>query len=127
MKSLIGFLALALCSTASAYAADTHTQLAESIPANDSTLSSPPAAFVFNFSKPVRFHDLEIKKDDGKSKPIGNLPTAHAASLTVPAPSLSPGHYVLEWRVFTDESTALSGRVRFTVSAEGVAALASPH
>jgi methionine-rich copper-binding protein CopC len=125
MKTLIGFLALALFSTTSAYAAD--TQLAASTPANDSTLSSPPAAFVFNFSKPVRFHALDIKKDDGKSTPIGNLPTAHAASLTVPAPSLSPGHYVLEWRVFTDESIALRGRVRFTVSAEGVAALAPPH
>jgi hypothetical protein len=29
--------------------------------------------------------------------------------------------------VFTDEDTALRGRVRFTVSADGVAALASPH
>jgi len=45
----------------------------------------------------------------------------------VPAPSLSPGHYVIEWRVFTDESTALRGRVRFTVLADSVAALPSPH
>jgi methionine-rich copper-binding protein CopC len=125
MKTLIGFVALALFSTASAYAAD--TQLMESTPANDSTLSSPPAAFVFNFSKPVRFHNLDIKKDDGKSTPIGNLPATHAASLTVAAPSLSPGHYVLEWRVFTDESTALRGHLRFTVSGEGVAALTSQH
>ena len=125
MKTLIGYFALALFSTTSAYAAD--TQLTESTPANGSSVSSPPAAFVFNFSKPVRFHDLDIKKDDGKSTPIGNLPTGHAASLSVPAPSLSPGHYVIEWRVFTDESTALRGRVRFTVSADGVAALASPH
>lgn len=125
MKSLMGFLALALFSTTSAYAGG--TQLVESTPANDSTLSSPPAAFVFNFSRPVVFHDLDIKKDDGKSAPIGNLPTAHAANLTVTAPALSPGHYVLEWRVFTDESTALRGRVRFTVTAEGVAALTSPH
>ena len=125
MKTLVGFVALALFSATSAYAGD--TQLVESTPANDSTLSSPPAAFVFNFSKPVRFHDLDIKKDDGKSTPVGNLPTAHAASLTVTAPSLSPGHYVLDWRVFTDESTALRGRLRFTVSAEGVAALTSQH
>src|ERR1700732_3210495 len=121
MKRLfLVLLSAALFVTTSAYAAD--TQLAESTPANGSTLSAPPAAFVFNFSKPVRFHDLDIKKDDGKSTPIRNLPTAHTATLTVPAPSLSAGHYVLEWRVFTDESTALSGRVRFTVSAEGVAA-----
>ena len=125
MKTLIGFVALALFSATAAYAAD--TQLMESTPANDSTLSSPPAAFVFNFSKPVRFHNLDIKKDDGKSTPIGNLPTDHAASLTVAAPSLSPGHYVLEWRVFTDESTALRGHLRFTVSAQGVAGLTSQH
>ena len=125
MKTVIGFLALALFSTTSAYAGDTH--LVESTPANDSTVTSPPAAFVFNFSKPVRFHDLDIKKDDGKSTPVGNLPSAHAASLTVTAPSLSPGHYVLDWRVFTDDSTALRGHLRFTVSAEGVAALTSQH
>lgn len=125
MKTLVRFLALALFSTTSAWAAD--TQLVESTPANDSTLSSPPAAFVFSFSKPVRFHNLEIKKDDGKSAAIGNLPSAHAASFTVAAPTLNPGHYLLEWRVFTDESTALRGRLRFTVAAEGVAALTSQH
>jgi methionine-rich copper-binding protein CopC len=125
MKTLIGFLALALFSTISAYAGN--VQLVESTPSNDSTLSSAPAAFVFNFSEPVRFHNLNIKKDDGKSTPIASLPTAHATSLTVKAPSLSPGHYVLDWRVFTDESTALSGRLRFTVSADGVAALTPQH
>jgi methionine-rich copper-binding protein CopC len=125
MTTLIRFLALALFSTSSAYATD--TQLAESTPANGSTLSSPPAAFVFKFSRPVRLHNLAIKKDDGKSTLIGNLPAAQAASLTVPAPSLSPGHYVLEWLVFTDQSTALRGRVRFTVSAEAVAAQGSSH
>jgi methionine-rich copper-binding protein CopC len=125
-KLFLALLSIALFSITSAYAAD--TRLAKSTPADGSTLSSPPSAFVFDFSKPVRFHDLSIRKDDGKSRhSIGNLPTAHAATLTVPAPSLSPGQYVLEWQVFTDESTALSGRVRFTVSAEGVAALASPH
>jgi methionine-rich copper-binding protein CopC len=124
-KLFLALLAIALFSTASAYAAD--TKFTESTPANGSTLNSPPAAFVFNFSKPVRFHDLDIKKDDGKSITIGNLPTAHAATLTVPAPSLSPGQYVLEWQVFTDESTALRGRVRFTVSAESVAAPSAPH
>src|SRR4029077_12382720 len=109
MKTVIGFLALALFSTTSAYAGDTH--LVESTPANDSTVTSPPAAFVFNFSKPVRFHDLEIKKDDGKSTPVGNLPTAHAASLTVTAPSLSPGHYVDDWHLVTEESTGLRWRL----------------
>jgi hypothetical protein len=34
----------------------------------------------------VRLHNLAIKKDDGKSTLIGNLPAAQAASLTVPAP-----------------------------------------
>jgi methionine-rich copper-binding protein CopC len=123
-KLFLALLSIALFSTTSAYAAG--TQLANSTPAQGSTLNSPPAAFVFNFSNPVRFHELSIKKDDGKATPIGNLPSAHAATLTVPAPSLSPGQYVLEWQVFTDESTALRGRVRFTVSAEGVAALAPP-
>jgi len=42
-------------------------------------------------------------------------------TITIPAPSLTAGHYVLEWSVFTHDSIALSGRIRFTVSAQSSA------
>ena len=76
MKKLIAYIALALFSTTSAYAA--HTQLEKSTPADGSTLSLPLSAIVLEFSRPVQMHTLYIKKDDSKSTPISSLPPAHA-------------------------------------------------
>ncbi len=57
----------------------------------------------------MRFHQAFIKKDSDKEKPLGNLPSKDAATLTIPAPALTAGHYILEWIVFTHESRALRG------------------
>jgi methionine-rich copper-binding protein CopC len=126
MKTLLAFLSMALFSSISAYAAHSvHAQLVKSTPADGSISDTPPLAFVFEFSEAVRFHQAFIKKDDDKEKPLDNLPSKDAATLTIPAPSLTAGHYVLEWSVFTHESRALSGRIRFTVSAGRAAASSS--
>jgi methionine-rich copper-binding protein CopC len=127
MKTLLAFLSIALVSSISAYAAHTiHAQLVKSTPADGSVSDSPPSAFVFEFSEAVRFHQAFIKKDDDKERPLNNLPSKDAATLTIPAPSLTAGHYhVLEWSAFTHESRALSGRIRFTVSAGPAAASSS--
>ncbi len=34
---------------------------------------------------------------------------------TIPAPSLTAGHYVLEWSIFARDSKVARGRIRFTV------------
>jgi hypothetical protein len=69
--------------------------------------------------------NIRIKKDDGKSQPLGKLQSKEAATVTIPAPPLTAGHYVLEWSVFADRSRVLSGRIRFTISGEAVAAQSS--
>ena len=94
-------------------------------PADGSASKTPPSAIVFEFSRPVQLHGAFIKKDEERSKSLGGLPQIHAKTITVPAPLLTPGHYLLEWQAFTDESHVLSGRIRFTVSADTVAAAAS--
>ena len=111
MKTLLAFVSIALFS--SAYAAD--AKFVKSTPAEGSVIDTPPTAFVFEFSEAVRFHQAFIKRDGDKEKPLGNLPSRDAATLTIPAPSLTAGHYVLDWTVFTHQSKALSGRIRFTV------------
>ncbi|MDQ6781095.1 MAG: copper resistance protein CopC [Candidatus Eremiobacteraeota bacterium] len=127
MKIFLAFLSIALFSSISAYATQsTHAQLVKSTPADGSVSDTPPPAFIFEFSEAVRFHQAFIKKDGDKEKPLGNLPSKDAATLTIPAPSLTAGHYVLGWIVFTHESKALSGRIRFTVSAGPAAESSSP-
>ena len=124
MKNLLlMLLSIALFSGGSAYAAD--AKLVKSTPADGGVSNTPPSAFVLEFSQAVQLHQIFIKKDDGKSKPLGNLPSKEAATVTIPAPPLMAGHYVLEWSVFADRSRVLSGRIRFTVSGESVAAPSS--
>ena len=120
---LLMFLSIAFFLGSSAYAAD--AKLVKSTPADGGVSDTPPSAFVLEFSQAVQVHQIFIKKDDGKSKPLGKLPSKEAATVTIPAPSLTAGHYVLEWSVFSDRSRVLSGRIRFTVSGESVAAPSS--
>jgi methionine-rich copper-binding protein CopC len=121
MKNLLlVFLSIALFLGGSAYAAD--AKFVKSTPADGSVSDIPPSAFVLEFSEAVQLHQVFIKKDEGKSKPLGKLQSREAATVTIPAPPLTAGHYVLEWSVFADRSRVLSGRIQFTVSGESVAA-----
>ena len=128
MRKLIALVAVALFSSTFACTAQAaHAQLVKSTPADGSVSDTPPSAFVFEFSEAVRFHEIYIKKDDGKSQAIGKRPVIDAASITIPAPSLTAGHYVLEWAVFTHESVMLRGSIRFTVSGGSATESSSPH
>ena len=124
MKNLLlVFLSITLLLSGSARAAD--AKFVKSTPSDGADSDTPPSAFVLEFSQAVQLHQVFIKKDDGKSKPLGKLPSKEAATVTIPAPPLTAGHYVLEWSVFADRSRVLSGRIRFTVSGESVAAPSS--
>jgi methionine-rich copper-binding protein CopC len=117
-KLIAALIAITLFATPYVHAAHSAgAQLIKSTPEEDSVNDPPPSAFTFEFSEAVQLHQLFIKKDDDKQKPIDRLPSQYATTLTIPAPSLTPGHYVLEWSVFTRDSTVRSGRIRFTVSA----------
>ena len=120
---LLVFMSIALFLGGPAYAAD--AKFVKSTPADGGVSDTPPSAFVLEFSQAVQLHQIFIKKDDGKSKPLGKLQSKEAATVTIPAPPLTAGHYVLEWSVFADRSRVLSGRIRFTVSGESVAAPSS--
>jgi len=122
-KLLLACLWIALFSGSSAYAA--HAKLVKSTPADGGVAAAPPSAFVLEFTEAVTLHQVFIKKDNDKETALRNLPHNDVTTITIPAPSLTAGHYVLEWSVFTHESIALSGRIRFTVSGESVAAASS--
>ena len=124
MKTLLlVFLSIAVFSGGSAHAAD--AKLVKSTPSDGGVSETAPSAFVLEFSQAVQLHQVFIKKDDGKSQPLGKLQSKEAATVTIPAPPLTAGHYVLEWSVFADRSRVLSGRIRFTISGEAVAAQSS--
>jgi methionine-rich copper-binding protein CopC len=125
MKKLSALLLVGLVSTASAYTGG--TKFIKATPADGSVNGAPPTAIILEFSKPVQVHDADLKKDADKPKRLNSLPYNKATTITIPVPSLTAGHYVLEWSVFTMESAVLRGRLGFTVSAAPAADAASPR
>jgi methionine-rich copper-binding protein CopC len=97
------------------------TRLVKSTPA-DGSVGAKPAAIVLEFSEPVHFSRAFLRKDGGKAEALRDLSQKDATTQTIPASALSPGHYVLQWEVFTGHSTIFSSHIQFTVSAEPAAA-----
>lgn len=116
MKSLRYLAAAAVLAFAST--AFAHTHLKEAVPANGSTVSQAPEMLVLSFSGAARLTALTITKEDGSDeKKISPLPEAPAARISVPAPKLAPGKYVVNWRVMGADNHPMSGKFTFTVTA----------
>jgi methionine-rich copper-binding protein CopC len=105
---------------AAAYAAGP-TQLVKSTPA-DGSVSASPSSIVLEFSEPVHFSRAFLKKDGGKAEALRDLPQKDATTQTISTPALPPGHYVLQWEVFTKHTTLFNSHIQFTVSADQTAA-----
>src|ERR1700747_1338732 len=100
MRKLIALCAITLTSAAT-YAAAHRAQLVQSAPADGSVNNTPPASFVLEFSEAVRIQQAFLKKDGEKTTPLRDVPSTNAKTITIPAPSLTAGHYTLEWSFFT--------------------------
>jgi methionine-rich copper-binding protein CopC len=116
MRKLIALCAISLVTSAAAtYAAVHHAQLVQSTPADGSARDTAPASFVLEFSEAVRFQQAFLKKDGEETKPLRDVLSSDAKTITISAPPLAAGHYTFEWSAFTRGLTALSGHIGFTV------------
>jgi len=96
--------------------AHAHTHLKAAVPANGSTVAEAPKDLVLTFSGPVRLTALTISKPDGSDEQkISALPADNAASITVPAPKLVAGQYLVNWRIVGADGHVMSGKFSFTV------------
>jgi copper transport protein len=96
-----------------------HTHLVKAIPADGSTLAVSPARFVLTFAEPVKMTVLSLQKDAGPAKKLGPLPLTASAEISIPAPKLTAGRYVLTWRAVGDDGHVMPGKVSFTMGASG--------
>jgi copper resistance protein C len=97
--------------------AHAHTHLKSAVPAKDSTVAEAPSNIVLTFSGPARLTALTVTRQDGSDeKKISPLPAEPAATLTVPAPKLTAGQYLVNWRVVGADGHAMSGKFSFTVA-----------
>jgi copper transport protein len=92
-----------------------HTHLKKAVPAQGSELSASPPNFVLTFGEPAKLTALWLQKGTEPKQKVGPLPAASAAQITIPAPQLTTGTYVLSWRVVADDGHVMPGKLTFTV------------
>ena len=112
---IMGASALMACSAL----ALAHTHLVKAVPADGSTVMVSPTNFVLTFAEPARLTALSLQKDAEPAKKIGSLPKAPTAQISIPAPRLAAGRYVLSWRAVSDDGHVMPGKVTFTVGPAG--------
>lgn len=95
-----------------------HAHLAQSDPANDSTLTTVPAHFMLMFSESAHLTSLTLQKEgDAAAQKITGLPKDASEHFSIPAPKLTAGVYTLRFRnVAADDNHVSSGSIRFTVA-----------
>ena len=101
---------------ASASLAVAHVHLKQSVPAEGAVVNAAPAQIVLTFTEPALVTALWIQQDAGARQKLGPLPTAAAATLSVPTPGLKAGKYVITWRAVSPDRHVMSGQLHFTVS-----------
>jgi methionine-rich copper-binding protein CopC len=91
-----------------------HARLVKSVPADGST-GSAPQKFVLTFAESATLTALSVQRDAEPAQKIAPLPASAAAEITVSAPPLSPGKYVMAWRAVGDDGHVMPGKIKFTV------------
>ena len=114
MKKSKWFTGMVLVSLAAIVQA--HTHLKETVPAEGSTVNAAPEQIMFTFSEAARVTALTIQKEGEQEQKLAPLPTAAAAQVMVPAPKLTPGKYIVSWRVVSDDNHVTSGTLHFIVA-----------
>ena len=97
--------------------AQAHTHLKEAVPAEGSTVKASPGEITLTFSEPARLTALTIQKEGGEEQKVTPLPTTAAEKVSVPAPKLAPGKYIVNWRVVSGDNHIMSGKLHFTIAA----------
>ena len=92
-----------------------HTHLVKAVPADGSTVTGSPPQFVLTFAEPARLTALSLQKDAEPAHKLGPLPDKPSAEISIPAPKLAAGKYVLSWRAVSGDGHVMPGKVSFTV------------
>lgn len=113
MKRLLSTVAVSLFFTLGA--AQAHTHLKSSMPADQAVLTSAPKQVMLHFSEASRLTAVSIQKDGDKETSIAPLPKQASADVTLPVEISGPGTYKLKWRAIGADNHVMSGALQFTV------------
>jgi copper resistance protein C len=97
-----------------AAAAQAHTHLLSSTPANKSHISAPKT-IELRFSAAARLTALSVQQGTTAPRLIAPLPTQIAKDFSVALSALTAGDYVVSWRVAGKDGHVMSGKFGFTI------------
>jgi len=119
--SLFKVAAALLCALSAAPLAVAHVHLVSSTPANGSVVASAPTTLVLHFSEAARVTALSIRKSgEAALQKIAPLPDGALTQLSIAAPTLGPGAYVVSFRALDPGDGHISGGTfRFSIVAHG--------
>lgn len=107
-----------LAGTLTLSAANAHTPLAESVPANGAEVTPPVSELVLDFGDDVRLTAVTLADSSGARKALAAIPTAVAPKFSIAVrDELAPGDYVVTWRAVGGDTHIVSGEFRFKVTA----------
>lgn len=111
-----------LCSLLAPPLALAHVHLVSSTPANGSQVASAPTTLVLNFSEAARVTALSVRKaGEVAVQKIAPLPDKVVTQLSIAAPTLGPGNYVVAFRALDPGDGHISnGTFRFSVAPSAV-------
>jgi methionine-rich copper-binding protein CopC len=98
--------------------AHAHAHLQKSSPADNSVITTLPSNLVLNFSEAARLTALSIQKGSESQQSLKPLPTTAAQQISVPLPALTPGTYLVNWRVVSDDGHVMAGTLHFTLATD---------
>ena len=114
MKRFLSTIAASILFSFSA--AQAHTHLTASNPADGAVLASAPKELMLHFSEATRLTAVTIQKEgDKEPKAIASLPKAATEHVTLAVDQLAPGKYNVEWRAVGADNHVMKGQLHFTV------------
>lgn len=117
MKRLLSITSVAIL--LSFGAAQAHTHLESSMPADQAVLASSPMEIMLHFSEATRLTALTIQKEgETEQKKIATPHAGASAAVTIPLEPLSPGKYTVNWRAVGGDNHVMSGALQFSVQAK---------
>jgi copper transport protein len=105
----------------------THTELATTVPENNTMLAEAPETVELRFSAPVRLTALTLQRNGTSRQSLGPLPSEAKEHFTVALPELADGRYVVTWRAFSADTHIVNGEFRFAIGIENKAAVHGKH
>lgn len=128
LRTIVASLGMLLLLSCGSGIAAAHTALANSDPAEDATVTTPPAAIVLTFNEDINpaFASVAVSSADGRNW-ISGSPRVEGARLTSAVGPDRPGNgvYTVGYRVVSADGHRVTGSYKFTIT--GVSEEPSPN